>query len=239
MEYVKTGIPDIDSLFAKGGFPKGKSILVLGGPGSGKSIFSMQYIYNGALDYNEPGVYVSLDQPPEMIRDDMEEFGWNLRGLEEEGKLIIVDAISGRLGGKSEEKHAIEAISEYEYTDSMVELLNEAIKKIGARRLVIDSISVMNLQSRSEFDARTRMLRMANALSKMKVTTLLVCEARTRDIGTDEFPIETYMFDGVIALHLDNVLKERKISIRKMRGTKHVLGEFRFQITDEGFSFIG
>ena len=60
MERVKTGIPGFDDL-VQGGFPKGASILVSGGTGSGKSIFAMQFIYNGAKQFNEPGLYVTLE----------------------------------------------------------------------------------------------------------------------------------------------------------------------------------
>jgi len=65
---VKTGINGLDRLFSNGGYPEGSTILVLGGPGSGKSIFGMQYIYKGAVEYGEPGVFLTLDEPPEKIQ---------------------------------------------------------------------------------------------------------------------------------------------------------------------------
>lgn len=231
MGFVKTGIGDFDALFANGGYPRGNTILVLGGPGSGKSIFGMQYIFKGASSYDEPGVFVTLDEDPDKIRKNMAVFGWDLKKLEEEGKLIILDAVSARAGAKTKEQYAVEAVLDF---NSVFGQIRHAIKQINAQRLVIDSLSVVNLYSQSEFAARTTMLRMANTLSGLNVTSLLISEAKTVGIGTTEFPIETFMFDGVITMHLDTDAQERRIAIRKMRGTKHVLGTYRFQISESG-----
>ena len=74
MKRIPTGITGLDKL-VEGGFPEGRSILLSGACGTGKTIFSMQYIYNGAKKYSEPGIYVTLDERPELIREDVIRFG--------------------------------------------------------------------------------------------------------------------------------------------------------------------
>lgn len=230
---MKTGIGDFDRLFEGGGFPQGSTILLMGGPGSGKSIFGMQYLYKGAIEYNEPGVYVTLDETPNKIRRNMSSFGWDIQALENEGKLIIVDAISARVGVESDEVHKIGAAMDI---NTVLSQIFNAVKKINAKRLVVDSIAVMNLYSQSEFSARTNLLRLSNLLSLQNLTSLIITEAQTDEIGITHFPPEAFMFDGVITLKLDVDSRERRISIRKMRGTKHVIGTFKFEITQNGIT---
>ncbi len=233
MEFVNTGIGDFDALFAHKGYPKGNSIVVMGGPGSGKSIFGMQYVYNGASKYDEPGVFVTLEEVPSKIRRNMQHFGWDLKALEDTGKLVIVDAASPRVMSEGVEKEVIERGLNVENLMANVE---DIIKETNAKRIVIDSLSVMGIYSKSEFELRTQLLTLASSLSSLGCTTLVIAEAKTDDIGIREFPPETYMFDGVITLRYDTDSQDRKIAIRKMRGTKHVLGSFKFTIDDDGIN---
>ncbi len=232
MEFVNTGIGDFDALFAHKGYPKGNSIVVMGGPGSGKSIFGMQYVYNGVSKYDEPGVYVTLEEVPDKIRRNMQHFGWDLKTIEDTGKLVIVDAASPRVS-EGVEKEVIERGLNVENLMANVE---DIIKETNAKRIVIDSLSVMGIYSKSEFELRTQLLTLASSLSSLGCTTLVIAEAKTDDIGIREFPPETYMFDGVITLRYDTDSQDRKIAIRKMRGTKHVLGSFKFTIDDNGIN---
>ena len=73
VERVATGIKGFDELI-EGGFPKGSSILITGPPGSGKSIFSMQYLYNGAMN-GENGIYVYMDSPIDFLKEQARQFG--------------------------------------------------------------------------------------------------------------------------------------------------------------------
>ena len=109
MEAVKTGIGGFDPLFTSGGYPRGNTILVIGGPGSGKSIFSMQFICKGAMEEGETGIYVTFDETPEKMRRHMKAFGWDLGALEEEKKIIIIDAASSRAGEEQRAEHSIQA----------------------------------------------------------------------------------------------------------------------------------
>ena len=233
MEVVNTGIGGFDPLFTSGGYPKGNTILVIGGPGSGKSIFSMQFICKGATEYGEPGIYVTFDETPEKMKRHMKAFGWDLEALEAEKKLIIIDAASSRAGEEQRSEHSIQAGLDINNT---IYELQKAIEEIDAKRLVIDSLSIMNLHAQNDAQIRTSMLRLSTALSATKVTSLVINDAKTNTIGIHEFPQEAFVFDGVLTLNLDTDTQERRVSIRKMRGTKHVIGSFRFDISESGIA---
>jgi KaiC/GvpD/RAD55 family RecA-like ATPase len=229
--YVKTGISGLDRLFANGGYPEGSTVLILGGPGSGKSIFGMQYVYKGAKEYGEPGVFVTLDEIPKKIKRNMSSFGWEIDAMEEENKLKILDAATPRLERTDVEADVL--MKGYD-VESIIGALKREIKSIEARRVVIDSISIMGIYSENEFMHRTKLLRLSSELAQMDVTTLIISEAKTYEVGISEFPSETFMVDGLVNLRLNTEKQERKVSIRKMRGTKHVVGTFPFKIDESG-----
>ncbi|MEE9474283.1 MAG: ATPase domain-containing protein [Candidatus Hydrothermarchaeaceae archaeon] len=235
IEYVKTSIGAFDPLFSNGGYPKGSTILVLGGPGSGKSIFGMQFIYKGAVEYGEPGIYVTLDETPEKIKKNIASFGWDLEAMEAEKKIVVLDAASARAGTLATTEHAMQAGLDINSTISQI---TSAIEEINATRLVIDSLSIMNLHAQNDAQIRTSMLRLSSALSGKDVTSLVLNDARTGAVGISEFPQEAFVFDGVITLSLDAESQERRVNIRKMRGTKHVIGSFRFDISESGINVM-
>src|SRR5688572_7202337 len=91
IEKLATGIPGFD-LIARGGLPKHRTTLVSGTAGSAKTVFAVQFLIAGIKQYNEKGVFVTFEEPPEDIRRNMLGFGWDIRKLEAEGKWAFVDA---------------------------------------------------------------------------------------------------------------------------------------------------
>jgi KaiC/GvpD/RAD55 family RecA-like ATPase len=88
MQRIPTGIPGLDELI-EGGFPEGASILLSGGPGSGKTIGAMQFIYEGARTYNEPGIYVTMESNLKDITWNMQRFQWDIKSLQEKNLMKI------------------------------------------------------------------------------------------------------------------------------------------------------
>jgi KaiC/GvpD/RAD55 family RecA-like ATPase len=86
---VKTGIPGMDEL-VQGGFPEGSCMLISGSPGTGKSTMAVHFLHDGAVN-GEVGIYVSFDEPRESILLSGNELGFNLRKLEKEDKLVILE----------------------------------------------------------------------------------------------------------------------------------------------------
>ena len=77
---VKTGIPGLDSVIS-GGMKTGRSVAVSGPPGSGKTTFGLQFLHSGAKDFDEPGVYVTMSQNIEEIKNDCKSYGWDFDNL--------------------------------------------------------------------------------------------------------------------------------------------------------------
>jgi KaiC/GvpD/RAD55 family RecA-like ATPase len=90
-DYVSTGIPGVDEVLGGVGIPQGHTVLISGGPGSGKTTFAIQFLYKGATEHGEPGVYITLDEEPEDIKKNMSHFGWDLEELERGKKLIFIN----------------------------------------------------------------------------------------------------------------------------------------------------
>src|SRR5207248_453389 len=92
MDRVPTGIKGLDELLG-GGFPEGRCILVVGSPGSGKTTFALQYLYHGAM-LGETGLYVTLDEHPDLVKKNLQSYDWDIDGMEKKGKLLFIDALA-------------------------------------------------------------------------------------------------------------------------------------------------
>lgn len=88
---AKTGIPGLDEAL-EGGLLRNYVYSVIGPPGAGKTIMAAQFIFRGATQYAENGVYASLEETPHSIANSVMAFNWNLFDLESQGKLVLVDA---------------------------------------------------------------------------------------------------------------------------------------------------
>ena len=236
-ERAPTGIYGLDELI-EGGFPRRRTLLLSGACGTGKSIFSMQFLYRGLLEYNEPGVFVTFDEAPENIRSDMLRFGWNLPELEKNGLFTIVDAASGKAGQPSHEENSIN--DQKDFDKLMIDIIGSC-RKIGAKRLVIDSIPAMGFQYANETIVRQNILRMAYILNRSGLTTLLTTEIPEQSIGSgsmsfSKYGVEEYIADGVIVLSFigSGEASTRTAYIRKMRGTNHSLAVHPLEITEKG-----
>lgn len=235
---VATGIMGLDSQL-EGGFPEGRTVLVTGACGTGKTIFAMQYLYNGAAEYNEPGVFVTMDERPVMIREDMERFGWDLKKLENQGKIAIVDVSAARIGYPSDEKYALPQTGLD--IDRLLLKIMQIADKIKAKRLVIDSLPGLGLHLTDEVEVRKTILKINYMLMKSKVTTIITSEVPEQSFGSgpmtfSKYGVEEYTADGVIVLHYLGIGTEsnRSMFIRKMRGTKHTEDILPMEITKKG-----
>lgn len=240
-ERIKTGIPGLDPLLG-GGFPKGRIILVSGACGTGKSIMALQYAYKGALEFNEPSVFVTFDEMPEKIREDSLNFGWDLDALERKKKFALVDATSARVGAPSEEEHAI-LPGQMDIDRVIVDIMTVA-KNIGAKRIVIDSIPAMAFKLDNSAEIRRAILKIAYVTSRAGLTTVMTTEIEEQNLKTapsfkfSKYDIEEYVADGVILLNFIGSGKDmfRTAYIRKMRGTKHSMEIHPIEISSEGFT---
>lgn len=218
LERVKSGIPDFDKLI-EGGFPKSNMILLAGSCGTGKSIFGMQFLYAGAKMYDEPGVFVTLEQRPEDVVSVMENFGWDAQNLIKNGKLLIV---------KPKKEDLI----------SLEECIFSSVTDIGAKRLVIDSITLFGMFFKDEWHLRNGLKELHWKIKELGCTSLVISDIKEKSSTYSLSGFEEFIADGVIVLRI--IAKEtggshtRALFVRKMRGTTHSLDVFPLKLDKKG-----
>lgn len=218
-----TGIEGFDHV-AHGGLPRGRTTLLSGTAGSAKTIIAGQFLIEGIRKFDEPGVFVTFEEPPADIRTNLASFGWDVAAYEADSKLAFVDA-SPIFGS--------ETIVAGSYDmGALLARVEHAVTKIGAKRVSIDSIGPIFAQLPDPHVVRTELLRISQVLKKLGVTTLMTAE-RTEDYGEiARFGVEEFVSDSVVVLR--NVLEEEKrrrtLEILKFRGAGHGKGEFPFTV---------
>jgi len=218
MERIKSGIKGLDEL-VQGGLPKGSSILVAGGTGTCKTIFTMQYIYNGAVDFGEPGLFVTVESNPKNIAWNMESFGWDIRKLQEEKKINI---------------YRLHLSPRKTFGDLIKDELNTItgiVKELGIQRLVVDSTTAF-ASLIDPGDIRSLLFKFADGLKELGCTTIFTAETKSEKTAFSAYGVEEFMADGVIVLYF--MPPNRSVFVRKMRGTNHSKTVHPFEITQNG-----
>ncbi len=222
MDRVRTGIEGLDQLLY-GGILRGDAVLVAGAPGTGKTSVGMQYLYNGATRFNEPGLLITFEEFPERIYRDAENFGWDFRGLQEEGKLKVLFT--------SPEVLQQDIVRDQGF-------VNEMISEIGATRAVVDSVSHMEGLSAEKGGFRESVYGLVNALKAASLTALL-----TRELSEDEeigAGPEEFVADGLILLTRSYVTGQRMrfLEVIKSRGTPHIAAPSLYLIGKGGLEVM-
>ncbi|MGQ0795856.1 MAG: RAD55 family ATPase [Nitrosopumilaceae archaeon] len=232
---VRTGIPGLDSILS-GGFREGKTIVLSGPPGSGKTTFGMQYLYAGAKDFDEPVVYVTLAESPREIKNDFKLYGWNIQQLIDDGKMLIIDArpfkIEEGFVTLDDSLYRGEALP----FEHLTQLILSSIKRIGAKRLVVDSLTVLAMQYANKFYVRQGLQGMIQSLDDRHCTSILISESSS----SERIPTEWYVASGIILLnHIqrENAM-ERTIQVLKMRGVRHSEQIYPLKLSDAGLQLI-
>ncbi|CAB49182.1 KaiC domain-containing protein [Pyrococcus abyssi] len=226
---IKTGIPGMDDIL-HGGIPERNVVLLSGGPGTGKTIFSQQFLWNG-LQMGEPGIYVALEEHPVQVRQNMAQFGWDVRKYEEEGMFAMVDAFTAGIGKSKEyEKYIVHDLTDIR---EFIEVLRQAIRDINAKRVVVDSVTTLYINKPAL--ARSIILQLKRVLAGTGCTSIFVSQISVGERGFGGPGVE-HGVDGIIRLDLDEIDGElkRSLIVWKMRGTSHSMRRHPFEITDKG-----
>jgi len=237
MEQVATGIKGLDELLG-GGFPRSKCILIVGSPGSGKTTLAMQYLYKGALDYNERGLYIALEEKPEQVKINLASFGWAFDKLEREGTLLFIDATPFRRPKHVSTPEIIGtgiAVAPELTLGGLIRTISKVVEEESIQRIAVDPVTSFILRYEEMSKRRRAMLLLFDALADTGCTSLVTTELRTNVLNRT-FQLEEFLSQGAVLLHTlvheGNVI--RAIQIEKMRGIPHDTQLRPYQITKEG-----
>lgn len=203
---MQTGVPGLDEL-CEGGFESGSTVLVMGEAGCGKTSLLTQFVVAGAREFDEPGVFLSFEEPRESIFRHSRSFGWDLEKMENDKKLAVINYKPHEVRKLAEEGGG---------------LIWDTITEIGAKRVAIDSLSSYTVLFESVYQAREAQLSLFEMVRKWGCTTLFSGEAMRNTTARTISGME-YLTDAVILLHhpRQRNIRSRAIEVLKMRGTNH------------------
>ncbi|HZU72199.1 MAG TPA: circadian clock protein KaiC [Acidimicrobiales bacterium] len=223
---IDVGIAGLDQI-TRGGVPRNRLTLVTGTAGSGKTVFAAQFLASGIIRAGEPGVFVTFEERPEGIRRSMRSLGWDIAEWEGAGRWCFVDA--------SPFHHVDTVFTGDDYgLGPLIARIVEAVRRIGARRVAIDSVGALVTQFDRLGPARQALFRLAASLEDAGVTTVMTAE-RSEDYGPVALlGFEEFVADCVIILRnaLDGEKRRRTIEVLKMRGAPHLKGEHLFTLLE-------
>ncbi|MGI4749519.1 MAG: circadian clock protein KaiC [Janthinobacterium lividum] len=223
-----TGISGLDDITG-GGLPKGRPSLFCGEAGSGKTLFSLEFIVRGAVEFNEPGVFMAFEEKAEELAMNVASLGFDLDELQAEKK-IKVDYVHI-------DRSEIEETGEYDL-DGLFIRLGYAIDSIGAKRVVLDTIENLFSGLSNQTILRAELRRLFQWLKEKGVTAIITGEKG--DGSLTRQGLEEYVSDCVILLdhRVDNQISTRRLRIIKYRGSVHGTNEYPFLIDEEGISVL-
>ena len=217
---VKTGITELDEML-HGGFMQGDSVLLAGSAGSGKTTLALQYLVNGIVHDGEAGVYITFEQMPDQIYRDAKNFGWNLRKLEEDNKFRLICTSPDIILESSGEN-----------------LLDEVLRDIQPKRVVIDSLSHLEMFLADRKDMRREAYRIISFLKTKGMSSILVWESS--QTAANQFNVTemnlSFLVDCIIAfkpVEIESSIRKALV-ILKMRGSDHDKHLREYEITPTG-----
>ena len=217
---VTSGVPGLDEMMG-GGIPVGDAVMLAGPAGSGKTTFATQFVAEG-LRHGESVVIVVFEEYPEEYLARAKARNQDLEAMMLAGKLKLIYLRPLDLS----------------VDETLAEIL-ESVHKLGAKRVVIDSLSGFEVALAPAFreDFRESLYRLVGALTATGVTIVMTVEV-VGGYPDVSFTTERVSFitDDIIVqrfVEIDGVLRS-VLAIHKMRGSEHS-HEFRtYEITAKG-----
>lgn len=223
-----TGVAGLDEITG-GGLPAARPTLVCGTAGCGKTLFSLEFLVRGALEYGEPGVFVAFEETAEDLQANAASLGFDLQSLIDQ-KLLIVDYIHL-------DPTEFEEAGDYDLEGLFIRL-EAAVTRIGAKRIVLDTLEVLFASLTAEATIRAELRRLFGFLKSRKLTALITAERGSGSLT--RHGLEEYVSDCVILLdhRIVDQISTRRLRVVKYRGTRHGTNEYPFLIGDSGFSVL-
>lgn len=217
-----TGVNGFDEL-VENGFPMDSVILIAGAPGAGKTTFAAQFIYEGATRLGEPGVYVCFAETKDSLFRSLLRFGWDLDRLERDNRCSILDLTTVKESGIQEN----------------LDIILGELKKMNAKRLVIDSFTAMSMALKDPISIRHLIHLLYKFLKGIGCTTIIISDTPwgSTTIGSG---VEEFIADGILLMTTDFNGDEliRSMRILKMRSTEHSKKRHGYEITEKGVTIL-
>jgi len=225
-----TGIQGLDEITG-GGLPRGRPTLVCGGAGCGKTLFAAEFLVRGAMQFGEPGVFMSFEETEAELKANVASLGFNLPGLARRKKILLEHVHI--------ERSEITETGEYDLEGLFVRL-NHAIDSIGAKRVVLDTLEALFAGIPNEAILRAELRRLFRWLKEKGVTAVITAERGRDHEQLTRHGLEEYVSDCVILLdhRVNDQIATRHLRVVKYRGALHGTNEFPFLIGDEGLSVL-
>lgn len=225
---ARTGITGLDEV-TFGGLPAGRPTLICGGPGCGKTLLATTFLVNGAVMFREPGVFMSFEETGDELIQNVASLGYDLGALVAQKK-IVIDFVRV-------ERSEIEESGEYDLQGLFVRL-DFAIKSIGAKRVVLDTLEVLFAGLGDTQILRAEIRRLFAWLKERDLTAIITAEQGTGMLT--RYGIEEYVSDCVMLLdnRVSNQITTRRLRVVKYRGSGHGTNEYPFLIDVQGVSVL-
>jgi circadian clock protein KaiC len=223
-----TGIQGLDEITG-GGLPKGRPTLVCGSAGCGKTLLAMEFLVRGAVEFDEPGVFMAFEETTKDLTLNVASLGFNLDSLIADKKMVL-DFIYV-------ERSEIEETGEYNL-DGLFIRLGQSIDAIGAKRVVLDTIESLFAGLPNPSILRAELRRLFRWLKEKGVTAVITGERGDETLTRQG--LEEYVSDCVILLdhRVSDQTSSRRLRVVKYRGSTHGTNEYPFLIDEDGISVL-
>ncbi|MEF8826504.1 MAG: KaiC domain-containing protein [Halapricum sp.] len=220
MPRIDMGISGLDDMI-QGGVPERHLMVTIGSPGTGKTTFGLQFLYHG-LQQGDNAVFITLEQSREAILDTANERGWEFDRYEAEDDLAIVD---------------LDPVEMANSLDNIRGELPQLIREFDAERLVLDSVSLLEMMYDDQAKRRTEVFDFTRSLKAAGVTTMLTSEASEDNPYASRYGIIEYLTDAVFILqYIRGDAQETRLAveIQKVRNANHSRATKPYDITLDG-----
>lgn len=223
-----TGIQGLDEITG-GGLPTGRPTLVCGSPGAGKTMLAAEFLVHGALDHNEPGVFMMFEENAEELTANVRSLGFDLDKLVKQKK-IALDHVHI-------ERSEIEETGEYDLEGLFIRL-GYAIDSIGAKRVVLDTLEALFAGLPNHAILRAELRRLFRWIKDRGLTAVITGERGENTLT--RYGLEEYVADCVILLdhRVEEQISTRRLRVVKYRGSAHGTNEYPFLIGTNGISVM-
>ncbi len=224
----QTGIQGLDELTG-GGLPRGRPTLVCGGPGCGKTLLGIEFLIHGALRYGEPGVIMVFEETAADLAQNVASLGFDLDDLVARG-LLAIDFV--RIA-----RSEVEQYGDFDLEGLFIRL-GHAIDRIGAKRVMLDTIESLFSGLPNPAVLRAEVRRLFRWLKDRQVTAIVTGERGSEPGALTRQGLEEYVSDCVIMLdhRVVDMVSSRRLRVVKYRGSTHGTNEYPFLIDSAGIS---